>query len=160
MIKETLIDTILESLEHSDPDSDLLDLRTRHPELHAYLLSEQFDLLTEEELQWLLFNGLVIVRCFEAENHSFSITSELLEDCESANWKVMDSATPASFSDKLDVFFTESNQEDLLAYIEDSLADDEDKDLSVSPVAREILFITLKSVVDAFDRLLEDSENR
>ena len=152
MIPEKLIDNVLESMERSDFDSDLLQFKLNYPTLYAYLLNDQFELLTEDEFQLLLFNAMVIVRCFSETGISAQLQEEEIEACESENWRMLDAAAPAGFSEKLDVFFESSRQEDLLAFIEDSLVEDEDREIPISSVAREILFVSLKTIVDVFDQ--------
>ena len=46
----------------------------------------------------------------------------------------------------MDVFFENYQQEDLLAFVEDSLIDDEDE--IVTKVGREPMFVALKSIID------------
>ena len=47
---------------------------------------------------------------------------------------------------KLDSFFKDYPQEDLLALVEDSIQQDEDN--IVTPVGREIIFVACKSIID------------
>jgi hypothetical protein len=52
------------------------------------------------------------------------------------------------FQHKADVFFKDYPQEDLLAFVEDALADDEDSE--VTKEGREPMFVALKTIIDVF----------
>jgi hypothetical protein len=85
------------------------------------------------------------------------ISPEALSEAEEKNWELLE-ATPAKrFRERLDVFFAHSTQEDLLAFLEDMLAEPEedegdDAELSVSREGREPMFVLLKSVVDCLEK--------
>lgn len=151
MIREDLIDKILTELEAADFEQELEDFKVKYPILFSYLMNEQLASLTDEEFQLLFFDAIVMVKSFEATgNMPVEINPVILEDKESANWNLMQNGKPVAFQEKLDVFFKETEQEDLLAFIEDSLA--EDDEFTISSAAREIMFICLKSVLDLLDQ--------
>lgn len=151
MIQETLIEEVLENLENADFSEEMDKFKSHFPVIYTYLLNDQLESLTEEEFQLLFFDALVIVRCFEKQGKvPDQLNPEQLEEIESANWNLLQNSKPVNFTEKLDVFFQNSRQEDLLAFIEDSLVEDEDQ--TVSSAAREIIFIFLKSIVDLLDQ--------
>ena len=49
--------------------------------------------------------------------------------------------------DRMTVFFDDSDQEDLLAFVEDALVED-DEDSVVTKEGREPIFVALKTVID------------
>jgi len=63
----------------------------------------------------------------------------------------MEANVGKKFRERLDEFFEETKQEDLLAFIEDALLDDEES--PVSKEGREPMFVTLKAVIDTIDKL-------
>jgi hypothetical protein len=151
MIKEDLIDKMLMELEAADFQQELDEFKVKYPVVFSYLMNDQLASLTEEEFQLLFFDAIVIIKCFESVGTiPETIHPATLEDKESANWNLMQNSKPATFQEKLDVFFRETNQEDLLAFIEDSLS--EDDEFVISSAAREIMFICLKSVLDLLDQ--------
>jgi hypothetical protein len=147
MITEALIEKVLDQLEQSDFEAEFNTFKSNFPIVFSYLANDQLQALTEEEYQIMLFNAMVIARSFELSGTLKSDRNpELLEHKESANWNLLKNSKPVGFNEKLDVFFEHSSQEDLLAFIEDSLI--EDDDFQISSAAREIIFISLKSIVD------------
>jgi len=147
MIKESIIDIAADMLENADFEAELASFKEKYPVLHSYLLNEQLSLLTEEEYQILWFDAMVLVRSFElADLIPTSITAIDLEDFESNNWSLFENSKPMGFRDKLNIFFEQTEQEDLLAFVEDSLADDEE--MPISSAAKEIIFISLLSILD------------
>ena len=147
MIKEKDIVQIAEQISTMDFESLLMEIKQNYPLIHSYLLNEQMSLLSEEEYQLLWFDAMVILKsCERCGNIQKDLDQARLEDYESDNWAKFENSKPAGFRDKLDVFFNETDQEDLLAFIEDSLADDDE--MQVSSAAKEIIFIVLKSLVD------------
>lgn len=83
------------------------------------------------------------------------VTEEKLGEAEEKNWELMNEVTAKRFRDRLDRFFEQYPQEDLLAFIEDALADDEDGESIVSPESREPIFIALKSMIDGLVTSIE-----
>ena len=47
-----------------------------------------------------------------------------------------------------DFFFQDYPQEDLLAFVEDSLIDDEENDTPISNIGRNVIFVSMKSFID------------
>jgi len=153
MITEEIIEQSIERIQQMDFDDAFIQFSQKHPLLVSYLAGEQFAVLEEEEYQILLFEAMVIAGCFDGVTFGDDeTTAELLEDCESANWAAFDNDLPGSFHDKLDVFFEHTDEEDLLAFIEDSLVDDEESE-PIHAASKEIIFITLKSLVDFFGQV-------
>ena len=79
------------------------------------------------------------------------IQGQLLEEKEDLNWELWNKHIKKSVSYALDVFFEEYPQEDLLAFVEDSLQPDEDSE--ISPAGAEIILVTAKSIIDTIDQL-------
>lgn len=151
MIKEEIIEKVLDQLEKAEFDIELGNIKAKYPVLHAYLMNDQLEALTEEEFKLFLFDALVIIRSFEAANSMpEELNAKWLEDKESDNWNLLQNSKPVNFHEKLDVFFQDTHEEDLLAFVEDSLVDDEES--PISSAAREIMFICLKSIMDLLDK--------
>lgn len=158
MIRDQIIEGVLEELEHADFEKQIEGFNETYPVLQAYLLNDQLKSLTHDEFMLLFFNALVIAKCFESiKCIPEQIDPSILEEAESKNWSMLENTKPQGFRDKLDVFFETSTQEDLLAFIEDSLADDED--LIISSAVKEILFVFSKSILDTFVAYSDTSAN-
>lgn len=150
-VSEEHIDQVLEELGE-DPvrQQEALDsLRTAQPVVLSYLFTENFSAFLKQEKEYLLYLLLVI---WEAVNKSgatlSTVDEEMLSHAEEANWDLLQQVDSKRFRDRLDVFFKETKQEDLLAFVEDSLLDEEDG--FVSKEGREPMFVILKSIIDSF----------
>jgi len=80
-----------------------------------------------------------------------NIDSETLESVDEENWEVFNVDGSQNYTKALDVFFKAYKQEDLLAFVEDTLVHDEkevDKNQIVTQVGKEIIFLTSKTLID------------
>jgi hypothetical protein len=146
-ISETIIDAVVDQLETADFEKEIEFFGKKQPALMSYLFSEDFELLTHDEREWMLYLFVVIwSSVVKAKEQVPSISKKSLEMAEERNWELLDSVTTHHFRDRMDVFFNDSEQEDLLAFIEDSLVEDDDS--VVTKEGREPMFVALKSVVD------------
>lgn len=127
-------------------------LREEQPVLLAYLFSENFDAFLNQEREYVLFLVLVIVESAKTKTQQTLpiITEDILGEVEESNWTRLQTVHAQRFRERLDIFFEDTAQEDLLAFIEDALIDEEDGLLSKE--GREPIFIVLKSVIDALDK--------
>ena len=147
MILEKTIDKVIEELETADFENEVTVLSEQQPALVAYLFSEDFDLLTQDEREYMLYLTIVLYKSVEAERGKISPIKEInLETAEEHNWTLLENISEKRFRDRITIFFEKTSQEDLLAFIEDALTDDEDK--LVTPEGREPIFVALKSIVD------------
>ena len=148
-VSETIINEVIESLEGEEENSlnAIKQLRETQPVLAAYLFSESFNIFTKEEKDYLLYLCLVIwLSSKRVLKNILPVTEAQLGEQEESNWELLQSASARNFRDKLDIFFQEYAQEDLLAFVEDAISDDEDG--IVSPEGREPIFIALKTIID------------
>ncbi len=115
------------------------------PSIIAYLNSEGFSLLSEEEMDLLWYCILVISESIKKVKKVNLVDIEDIEETEEANYTLLGDKD-LKFENIADLFFSNYTQEDLLAFAEDTLVpDDED---FISPVGRKIIFITLKTIID------------
>jgi hypothetical protein len=118
------------------------------PAILAYLFSEDLELLTQEEREYGLYLTMVIWKSIETVvGKCREVTAEEIANLEEFNWVLLEGVNEKRFRDRMTVFFDGYVQEDLLAFVEDALVDDEDS--QVSKEGREPLFVTLKSIIDA-----------
>ena len=126
----------------------MLELDNELPVISAYLFSENFDLLTQPEKEYLLFLALTIFKSAQKVDVFLpKITEEQLGAAEEKNWELLTAVTFKKFRERMDVFFKDYQQEDLLAFVEDSLTEEEEEEL-VTKVGREPMFVALKSIID------------
>ncbi len=156
-IEEKTIDLVAEAIG-SDEQQFQTALKTFHEEqpiFLAFLFSENFETLFQPEREYLLFIILVI---YEATKNKWQeIPSEIdelsIEIAEEKNWETMATSSAKIFRARIDPFFVGYPQEDLLAFVEDALADDEDTPTDfISKESREALFITAKTLIDCLQK--------
>lgn len=120
------------------------------PAIIAYLNQENLQLLTEEEFDYCTFLTTIIYKVFRENGVEVAeVTAAQIDAAEEANWDILSRATGKKFSQRIDGFFENYVQEDLLAFVEDALEPDELP--IVTPEGREPLFITLKTIIDVLN---------
>ncbi len=140
MIQETAISQAIEDLNHT-PDLQLLEFVEKQRSISNYLLGDSFNLFTEYEKELLLFIHLVIWKALVAplKTVHFSIDEYLL--LEEQTWEQISSKS-LSWESKKNLLFDEFPEVDLLAFVEDVVADDE-----ITDTVREILFVTARTYI-------------
>lgn len=147
-ISEETIDEVVVALENADFEEEVEIFGEEYPAVLSYIFSEDFDLLTQAERDLMLYLSLVIVKAVERGGKVIPpLTTTRLSEAEELNWEKLDAVTAKRFRDRLDVFFKDAEQEDLLAFVEDSLVEDEEEEV-VTKEGREPLFVALKSLID------------
>lgn len=147
---EDILDQVVERFDDSDAayEKAVEAMETEQPVLLGYLFSEEFDAFTQDEKEYLLMLSTIIWAAVKEANGEVETVSEVaLSEAEEHNWTRLEGVTAKRFSERMDVFFEDYAQEDLLAFVEDALADDEE-DPIVTKEAREAIFVTLKTVID------------
>lgn len=150
MVEAFIIDEVTEELSASEKALEhTLDLMNQEqPVLLAYLFSENFEVFTEREREFLLFLSCVIWKSiFRVFGSQAVVTETHLSTAEDHNWEMLQGVTARQFRERLTVFFEEHPaEEELLAFIEDAILDDEES--PVTKEGREPIFVSLKSIVD------------
>jgi len=158
-VTEAIIDDLVEYYE-SVPEtlvnktSQYMD---EYPTLLAYLEQESNHVLTDEErdLQWYIV-VVCISAVLEAELEIREFTVEGLSNAEEHNWELLESAGAGTWRDRLTPFFESFAEEDLLAFVEDMVQEDEDS--PITAIGREVIFVTAISVLDCiFDQSIAES---
>jgi hypothetical protein len=152
MIPEDAIDRIVEELNESDAvfEAAIAGLQTQQPVIISYLFSENFEAFTQEEREFTLFLVLVV---WMAVTHVYGtvnrVSEEKLGEAEEKNWDLLQQSPGGTLRSKFDLFFYYYPQEDLLAFVEDALVEDEEEETGVvTKEGREYIFITLKTIID------------
>ena len=144
MITERQIDDIIDHLERQDDKEIIEEISQAQPALLSYILSEGFEMLTKDEHKIMIFLFLVIYSAFGSELET--IEPNDIEITEEKNWELFNETSGSEFQDKITPFFKDYDQEDLLAFVEDTLVDDDDN--PVTDEGRAVIFIGMKTVVD------------
>lgn len=151
MITEKTIEAAAESIGSQDEKGyqKMLDhFKEKQPVVLAYLFSENLDLLTNEERNLLLYLVLVTRKAYMKVNRNEPdpVTVEKIGEAEDLNWAKLVDNNAKDFRERLNAFFEGTNQEDLLAFFEDSLMDEEEE--TVTKAGREYIFVGAKTIVD------------
>lgn len=155
-IPESIINQQAETIGQTNDHAILIkQLKAAQPAVFAYLFSESFELLTTKEKEYTIFLALVIYHSIVSFYPEQSIISEkVIEKAEETNWELLNESKARSFRDKLDAFFDQTKQEDLLAFIEDAVVFDEDE--LVTKEGAEYIFVGMKSILDSFEKVCTD----
>jgi hypothetical protein len=156
-VSEEVIDAIIDALEeHSDEqyEQQMEVFAEAQPVIFAWLFSEEFELLNEDEKGYLQYLALIAWKSIEKVNGPLgAVSEEEIGEAEEKNYEVLDASTAKKFRDRLDPFFDGSPQEDLLAFAEEAVLESEDDpDSLVSKEGREPIFIALKTIVDVLTK--------
>jgi hypothetical protein len=150
MVEAFIIDEVTEELSASEKalEHTLERMNQEQPMLLAYLFSENFEAFTESEREFLLFLTSVIWKSvFRVWGSQSEITESLLAEAEERNWDLLQSVSARDFRERVTIFFDQyPAEEELLAFVEDAIIDDEESPVTVE--GREPLFISLKSIID------------
>ena len=161
-VSEEVIDKITEQLDGSATiyEEAIEELREEQPAILAYLFNEELKVLTLKEKEYLLYLILVIWKSIEAtvEESIAKVSPDTFTQREEENWSIIDGQKKKHFRDKLDVFFDGYPQEDLLAFVEDALVEEEEEDDIVTSEGREALFVILKTVLDCWTQYTGDEK--
>lgn len=153
-VPSDIIDTIIEELEvlsDEQYEQAVEDFAAAQPVLIAYLFDEDnFHLLTDEEKGFLQYLTLIAWKAIERVNGSVPpVGEDAIGEAEEKNYTVLESGGDKKFRDRLDPFFENYPQEDLLAFAEEAvLEDEEDPEALVTKEGREPIFVALKTVID------------
>ncbi len=148
-VTEAVIDDVVEQLDadaQAIPQATL-DMEKEQPVLWSWFFSENFDLFTPDERAYLQYLALVIWKAScQVLGPRAAVNEEQISQAEDHNWAMLEGVKSHIFRERMTVFFEHYPQEDLLAFVEDALLDDEDT--IVTAEGREALFVTLKTVID------------
>lgn len=154
-VSETVIDQIIEHLDDASEEeyeSRMTAFAEAQPVLTAWLFGEQFDLLTEYEKGYLQYLCLIAWSAAEKVGGPLEpVSEEQIGEAEERNYEILENSTGKRFRDRLDPFFEGTDQEDLLAFAEDAVSEDEDDDdpeSSITKEGREPVFVAVKTLID------------
>lgn len=145
MITEEDIEEVIALFESEDFEDSFA---TEEEMYWNYLNSDSFKGLSSAEHQMLFFiNSVIYHSCKDLLSDEYEFDIEEYQTYEEDNWAIREDTK--KWGDTLDLYFEDYSQEDLLAFVEDMLAQDEDES-ELSDLGREVIFITAKSYIDFF----------
>ncbi len=152
-VSENIIDAVIEALEElSDEhyEQRMEAFAEAQPVLVAWLFSENFDLLNDDEKGYLQYLALIAwLSIRKANGAGEPVSEEQIGLAEEKNYEMLEASTAKKFRDRLNVFFENTPQEVLLAFAEEAVLEDEDDpEALVTKEGREPIFVALKTLVD------------
>lgn len=148
------IDKIIDELENLTDDQyeqRMEAFAAAQPVVVAYLFNdENFHLLSEDEKGFLHYLALIAWSAAARVNGPQpAVSEETIGEAEEKNFAMLEQSTGKTFRDRLNVFFDNYSQEDLLSFAEEAVLEEDDGlDTFVTKEGREPIFIVLKTVID------------
>ncbi len=144
MITEKHIENVLLKVEkdHSFLADRIQFYSKKYPAFFRHINEESF-ILSGKEIDYLV--GLIGF-ILEVTVADYLEDGDLFAELEEENWTIVDSLT--GFKSVMDHWFSETQEEELLAYIEDSLVEDEED--FISKEGRLFIAVKCKTLVDVF----------
>lgn len=153
-ISEDVINPVIDLLSDNDElfEKYMLEFAEEQPFLLAFLLSEGFDVLDDQEKSMLFYLAMIIY--FSVVNGTDDeldiIELEKIQATDETNWIKVDQAKYKTMKEIADFFFQDYGQEDLLAFVEDALTEDEEYE--ISNIGRNVIFVSMKSFIDVLNQ--------
>ncbi len=162
MIPESSIEQSLLRLDdEAAVEAAMLEFVTEQPTFTQYLRTDTFELLSEAERDYLQYLALVIYGAVRAEHSSLpTLDGEAIEEWEEKVWAWLEPTVGKPMAQRLDVVFESIDQEELLAFAEDSLVDpdrdegDDEAELFATGPSRELGVVAMVVLVGALDEVL------
>lgn len=151
------IDKALEYFEQKNfSEASEKDFLSKYPNFTSFLTSSQFDALTEDEFLILMFDALIVIKAYtDMLGSGIDADSDLIESLETQNWDKYEELGNISFFEKVQIMMGKA-QIELSDFIISSFEmeeedNDENPDPEISLPAKEIIFITVKTIADSIN---------
>ncbi|MBK8555708.1 MAG: hypothetical protein IPL65_08040 [Lewinellaceae bacterium] len=154
VITAAAIDKVIDGLDNLSEDQyekRMEAFAAAQPVIFAYLFDEEtFHLLNDDEKGYLQYLALICWSVIEKQNGATEpVGEEEIGETEEANYEILENDPGKNFRQRLDPFFDGYDQEDLLAFAEEAVLEDEhEPDALVSKEGRETIFVALKTIID------------
>ncbi|MEM9837027.1 MAG: hypothetical protein AAF828_11020 [Bacteroidota bacterium] len=147
MITEATIEAQINRLESGNFAEDLKQFSDAQPYLMDYLSGEDTGAFMDTEQELLFFASLVIHHAIQAEYGPQPVVDgDKIAQREEAIFSLLQDQPAKAFRDRITPFFEQTQEEDLLAFIEDILIADEET--GITKEGREPLFVILKTCME------------
>lgn len=154
-VSEDLINPVIDLISDNEElfEKHMLEFAEEQPFLLAFLLSEGFDVLDEEEKGMLFYLAMIIYFSVVSgsQGELDMIELEKIQAADEDNWTQVDQKRHKTLKEIADYFFDGYGQEDLLAFVEDALMEDEEYE--ISNIGRNVIFVSMKSFIDVLSDL-------
>lgn len=157
MIKEEQIDAVIEKLSREPLifETHLQEWIEWQPMIASYVFSDTFSLLNEDEKEAFVFGSTIILTIAkETSATKDKITEDEIGDREEVNYEILESQKAKDYRSKMDAFFQDYPEEDLLAFVEDLCVDEDEENFTEDGM--KVMIIGLKTIIDVM--FVEDSD--
>lgn len=148
-INEDTINHVIDQLFEGEEkyERKVAEFSEEQPFILSFLLSNGFDVLEETEKSLLFYIAMVIYYSVKDEGEELDLVElEVIQRIDEENWTVVDQNKYRNLKEIADHFFVDYPQEDLLAFVEDALTEDEEYD--ISNIGRNVIFVSMKTLID------------
>lgn len=116
-----------------------------YPNILQYIYSDNFSLLSEDERHIFEYVSWVIIKAIEqAKQDLEDAEAESIGGMEEQHWKMLQETEKLPFRDRMTPFFEAYDEEEVLAFVEDSL--EEDEEYAFTKEIRELLLVGLTTI--------------
>ena len=154
MTSESAIEAALSRLtDEAAVEEAMVAFATEQAPFVQYLRTDTFSLLTEDERDYLQYLALVVYAAVADERERVpTLRGEAIEEWEERCWGWLEASVGKPMSARLDAFFDNIDEEELLAFAEDSLVDPEPEEqpeaaLFASGPSRELGIVALAVLI-------------
>lgn len=152
MITWQTIDDVLIRME-SNPisEEEMKKMQKSQPWLLAYVFSDTFDILTDEERDLFLFLFVVSYKSFHKTYGELStvISEDEIGDCEEKLWSSWEELDSKSFNAHVDAFYDTLKESDLIDFLADSLITENQEDIMSG---RELMLVGLCTCMEVMGK--------
>lgn len=155
-ITPELVDNIVvnfEQLTDEKIESLIQELEQQQPASLAYILSEDFEALGDEESEILLLDALMLWQIINQGYEEVNVPdSEKVDQLQFDNWKTSEElkATKGqSFDDFVEPMIADYPEDELLYFVLDTLIDEDDEE-DMNSESKLPIFIALKTLCDGW----------
>ena len=152
-----LVDKVVvefEKLTDNKIENLIQELDKQQPSALAYILSEDFEALGEEENEILLLDTLMLWQIINQAYENVNIpNSDKIDQLQFDNWKTSEELTLTknqSFDDFVEPMIAEYPEDELLYFVLDTFIDEDDEDDSMNSESKLPMFIALKTLCDGW----------
>lgn len=125
-------------------DAVLQNLESEHALLMDILIGSHAELLTEEELDYLLFLFIALFETYRREKGIRIYVERDILEAEEFSWMIINENN--QYENAMDLFYDSSEEQDIMEFIDLSIADDEENEINISDPGRLILLAVLMAL--------------
>ncbi|MBK6543708.1 MAG: hypothetical protein WAS55_07675 [Saprospiraceae bacterium] len=152
MIESHHLDETIVRFENNEKELDklLVHLQSDQSLLLDILIGTHSELMTDDEIDYLMFLFLGIYGTFQKQITIPVFDEAAISKSEEESWKVINENN--DYNTALDIFFSELKEEEVMEFIDLSIAPDDENEIKISDPGRLIML----AVLTALSRLLEN----